>query len=117
MYLYILLAIVSSLFQITDNYCPDGLVYEESSNGFAKCSFPFSVDCEGRPELQPPKPTRYCPRQNGYFAHEDPTVSFFSKKSCLETTHVKEIELCSKYFLTFFKMFSEISFSLTKWSM
>ena len=41
---------------------------------------------------------------------------FFSKKSCLATTHVKEIELCSKYFLTFFKMFSEISFSLTKWS-
>ena len=40
----------------------------------------------------------------------------FFKKSCLATTHVKEIELCSKYFLTFFKMFSEISFSLTKWS-
>ena len=83
-----MLEIVSSLFQITDNYCPDGLVYEESSNGFAKCSFPFSVDCEGRPELQPPKPTRYCPRQNGYFAHEDPTVRFFFQKKVVWRQHM-----------------------------
>ena len=61
-------------FQIFDKYCPDGLVFDETSIQFAKCSFPFSVNCEGRPELQPAKPTKFCPRQNGYFAHEDPTV-------------------------------------------
>jgi len=60
--------------QIFDKYCPDGLVFDETSIQFAKCSFPFSVNCEGRPELQPAKPTKFCPRQNGYFAHEDPTV-------------------------------------------
>ena len=63
--------------QISDKLCPDGLVFDESSIQFAKCSFPFSVSCEGRPELQKPKPTPKCPRQNGYFQHEDPTVRRF----------------------------------------
>ena len=61
--------------QIFDKYCPDGLVFDEASTAFAKCSFPFSVDCKGRPELQPAQPTKLCPRQNGYFAHEDPSVN------------------------------------------
>ena len=60
--------------QIFDKYCPDGLVYDEASVQFAKCSFPFSVDCTGRPELQPAKPSGVCPHQHGYFAHEDPQV-------------------------------------------
>ena len=61
--------------QIFDKYCPDGLVFDEASTAFAKCSFPFSVDCKGRPDLQPAQPTKLCPRQNGYFAHEDPSVN------------------------------------------
>eukprot|EP00095_Tigriopus_kingsejongensis_P010966 maker-scaffold270_size230592-snap-gene-0.9 protein:Tk10966 transcript:maker-scaffold270_size230592-snap-gene-0.9-mRNA-1 annotation:"hypothetical protein L798_10755" len=60
--------------QITDHLCPDGLVFDESSTSFAKCSFPFSVECNGRNELQPAKPSRTCPRLNGYFGHEDPKV-------------------------------------------
>ena len=49
-------------------------MFDETSLQFAKCSFPFSVSCEGRPELQKAKPGVKCPRQNGYFVHEDPTV-------------------------------------------
>jgi len=60
--------------QIIDNTCEDGLVFEESSIGFAKCSFPFSVDCNGRPELQQARPSGVCPRRNGYFPHENPEV-------------------------------------------
>ena len=33
------------------------------------------MDCTDRPELQPAKPTKLCPRQNGYFAHENPEVN------------------------------------------
>ena len=61
--------------QIFDRYCPDGLVYDEASVQFAKCGFPFSVDCTDRPELQPAQATKLCPRQNGYFAHENPEVN------------------------------------------
>jgi len=60
--------------QISDKLCPDGLVFDESSIQFAKCSFPFSVDCSDRPELQKAKPTPFCPRRNGYFSHENPHV-------------------------------------------
>lgn len=62
--------------QIIDHYCPDGLVFDESSIQFAKCSFPFSVSCGDRPELQRAQPTDLCPRRNGYFPHKDPTVYF-----------------------------------------
>jgi len=60
--------------QISDKLCPDGLVFDEDSIQFAKCSFPFATDCDGRDELQRANPTQLCPRQNGYFVHEDPTV-------------------------------------------
>jgi len=60
--------------QISDKLCPDGLVFDESSTVYAKCSFPFSVNCTDRPELQPAKRSRLCPRLNGYFTHEDPEV-------------------------------------------
>ena len=52
-------------------------MFDEDSIQFAKCSFPFATDCEGRDELQRPKPTELCPRQNGYFVHEDPRVQIF----------------------------------------
>lgn len=66
--------------QIIDHLCEDGFVYDESSVNFAKCSYPFSVDCSGRTELQPPKGNKVCPRLNGYFAHEDPNVSLIKTK-------------------------------------
>lgn len=64
------------LFQILDKTCSDGLVFDEAGSiQFAKCGFPFSIDCTGRPELQKAKPTGpECPRQNGYFPHENPAV-------------------------------------------
>ena len=64
----------SKSFQILDKTCPDGLVFDESSIQFAKCSFPFSINCAGRQLLQTPQPTPLCPRQNGYFPHQDPNV-------------------------------------------
>ena len=33
------------------------------------------MDCTDRPELQPAQATKLCPRQNGYFAHENPEVN------------------------------------------
>ena len=63
------------IFQIIDQTCDDGLVFDESSIQFAKCSFPFSVDCTDRQLLQTPKSKNpRCPRLNGYFPHEDPKV-------------------------------------------
>jgi len=59
--------------EVSEKLCPDGLVFDESSHGFAKCGHPFSIDCEGRPELQPAQSSEFCPRLNGYFAHPDPT--------------------------------------------
>lgn len=48
--------------EVTEHLCPDGLVFDESSVAFAKCSFPFSVNCTGRPELQPAQPSSLeCP--------------------------------------------------------
>jgi len=61
--------------EVSEKLCPDGLVYDESSTAFAKCSFTFSVDCTGRNELQPPQSdTPFCPRKNGYYADPDPEV-------------------------------------------
>ena len=60
--------------QVTEHFCDDGLVFDESSTAFAKCSYPFSVDCSGRRELQRPQPSPGCPRKHGYFPHPDPKV-------------------------------------------
>jgi len=60
--------------KISDKLCPDGLVYDEASFQLAQCSLPFSVDCKNRTVLQKAQPSPHCPRKNGYFVHEDPTV-------------------------------------------
>ncbi|CAH1961597.1 unnamed protein product [Acanthoscelides obtectus] len=54
--------------------CPDGLVFDPLIRKRNKCDQPFNVDCGDRTELQPPQPKGVCPRLNGFFAHEDPTV-------------------------------------------
>jgi len=65
---------------LTSHLCPDGLVYDLTtsvasfqvgtgappSDG-SRCSYPFAIDCTGRPQLQPAQPRDNCPRQNGYF--------------------------------------------------
>ena len=57
-----------------EHMCKDGLVFDASNKKWAVCSFPFSIDCSGREELQEPKPSENCPRQNGYFPHPDPKI-------------------------------------------
>jgi len=60
---------------VTEKFCPDGLVFDETIRLKNKCDQPFNVDCEDRTELQPPRGTTdKCPRKNGFFAHPDPTV-------------------------------------------
>jgi hypothetical protein len=61
------------LFQVSEEFCPDGLVFDEASSSYAKCGFPFAVDCTGRDERQPANPTFGCPHQHGYFAVPDKT--------------------------------------------
>ncbi|CAG7824260.1 unnamed protein product [Allacma fusca] len=58
----------------TEKLCPDGLVFIDAGPKIEKCEFPFAVDCSGREELQPAKPSTNCPRKHGYFAHEDVTI-------------------------------------------
>ncbi|XP_014220361.1 protein obstructor-E-like [Trichogramma pretiosum] len=57
-----------------EKYCPDGLVFDPLNRKVNKCDHVFNVDCGERLELQPPQPTKKCPRRNGFFAHPDPSV-------------------------------------------
>ncbi|KAG8234151.1 hypothetical protein J437_LFUL014519 [Ladona fulva] len=60
--------------QVEERLCPDGMVFNDFSPVHEKCDLPFNIDCSKRPELQSPKPSKNCPRQNGYFAHDDRAV-------------------------------------------
>jgi len=60
--------------EVYEEFCPDGLVFDEASTSYAKCGFPFSIDCTGRDERQPAQPTPGCPHQHGYFSVPDETV-------------------------------------------
>ena len=60
--------------QVSEHFCPDGLVFDEASTAYAKCGFPFSVDCTGRDERQPAQPSPGCPHQHGYFPVPDERV-------------------------------------------
>lgn len=53
---------------VNEGLCDDGLVFNEYGNpSRLRCELPFGIDCSNRPNLQPPKPTGECPRQNGMF--------------------------------------------------
>ncbi|XP_034840994.1 protein obstructor-E-like [Maniola hyperantus] len=52
--------------------CPDGLVFADENPNKELCDIPSNVECGDRKELQEPKPSPGCPRQNGYFKHPDP---------------------------------------------
>ncbi|KAF7990003.1 hypothetical protein HCN44_008677 [Aphidius gifuensis] len=58
----------------TEKLCPDGLVFDPFNRKINKCDHVFNVDCAERLELQPPQPSKNCPRKNGFFPHPDPTV-------------------------------------------
>ena len=38
---------LTCLQQVSEHFCPDGLVFDETSTSYAKCGFPFSIDCTG----------------------------------------------------------------------
>ncbi|XP_055615024.1 protein obstructor-E-like [Toxorhynchites rutilus septentrionalis] len=57
----------------SEKLCPDGLVFSTRRKSHKKCDLPSNVDCSDRKELQPPKPSGVCLRQNGFFPHPDPT--------------------------------------------
>ena len=82
---------ITCLHQVSEHFCPDGLVFDETSTSYAKCGFPFSIDCTGgvndhdkflmqdfeftgREDLQPAQPSPGCPRQEGYFSYPDEKV-------------------------------------------
>lgn len=48
----------------TISLCPDGLAFSISKS---QCDYLTKVDCTSRPNLQQPKSTKLCPRENGYF--------------------------------------------------
>ncbi|XP_077296185.1 protein obstructor-E-like [Arctopsyche grandis] len=54
--------------------CPDGLVFSDKSSNHEHCDIPLNVECGDRTELQEPKPTKGCPRANGFYRHSDPEV-------------------------------------------
>ncbi|KAG5884574.1 hypothetical protein JTB14_015415 [Gonioctena quinquepunctata] len=72
----------------TSELCPDGLVFDPLIRKRNKCDQLFNVDCEDRIDLQPAQPKGVCPRQNGFFAHEDPAVcdKFYN---CIHGEHIE----------------------------
>jgi len=77
----------------TDKLCPDGLVFDYTLGPkVEQCNYPFLVDCPETKSLQPAQPAGIeCPRQNGYFEHENPSNCMdyyecvggqFVKRSC-----------------------------------
>jgi len=65
--------------QQTEKLCPDGLVFDHTLGPkVEQCNYPFIVECPAGSALQPAQSAGIqCPRQNGYFEHEDPS-------NCLE---------------------------------
>merc|ERR1712212_240456 len=59
---------------MTEKLCPDGLIFDTTPGPrVEQCNYPFLVECPEGNVLQAPQPAGIqCPRQNGYFEHEDP---------------------------------------------
>ncbi|CAL7942130.1 unnamed protein product [Xylocopa violacea] len=50
-----------------EKLCPEGLLFNPEARFNYPCGYPIDVDCDGRPNRQPPQPTDDCPHQYGYF--------------------------------------------------
>ncbi|KZC08861.1 Chondroitin proteoglycan-2, partial [Dufourea novaeangliae] len=50
-----------------EKLCPEGLLFNPEARFNYPCGYPIDVNCEGRPNRQPPQPTNDCPHQYGYF--------------------------------------------------
>ena len=104
-----------SLQQVSEHFCPDGLVFDETSTSYAKCGFPFSIDCtggaiehvdnnswcniylylSGREDLQPAQPSPGCPRQEGYFSYPDEKVR--KKEEGYFIFEISCLQVCNKF--------------------
>ncbi|KAF7283382.1 hypothetical protein GWI33_000715 [Rhynchophorus ferrugineus] len=71
-----------------EKLCPDGLVFDDSDPNHERCDIPANVECGDRTALQEAKPSKGCPRANGYYRHEDPEIcdKFFN---CVDGTPVE----------------------------
>lgn len=62
-----------------ESLCTDGLAFNEvSAPKFLRCDSLRDVDCSSRPELQPPQPTKNCPRRFGLYPHETDCTRFWN---------------------------------------
>ncbi|XP_008480568.1 protein obstructor-E-like [Diaphorina citri] len=59
---------------VEEKLCPDGLLFDDSNPAHERCDTNVNVECGERTELQEPKPTKGCPRANGFFRHYDEKV-------------------------------------------
>ncbi|XP_017761627.1 PREDICTED: chondroitin proteoglycan 2-like [Eufriesea mexicana] len=50
-----------------EKLCPEGLLFNPEVRFNFPCGYPIDVDCDGRPNRQPPQPSEDCPHQYGYF--------------------------------------------------
>ncbi|KAJ8920555.1 hypothetical protein NQ315_005424 [Exocentrus adspersus] len=62
---------VCSQGEYEEKLCPDGLVFDDRDPNHERCDIPANVDCGDRTALQEPKPSKGCPRANGYYRHPD----------------------------------------------
>merc|ERR1719378_1884104 len=60
----------------TIEYCPEGLLFDDSIPNHEKCVLPHNVDCGSREFVQEPSPDRdpKCEKANGVFNFPDETV-------------------------------------------
>ncbi|XP_043463860.1 protein obstructor-E-like [Leptopilina heterotoma] len=50
-----------------EKLCPEGLLFNPNVRFNYPCGYPIDVECLGRSNLQPARPTEDCPHQYGYF--------------------------------------------------
>ncbi|KAJ8927757.1 hypothetical protein NQ314_019761 [Rhamnusium bicolor] len=65
---------VCSQGEYEEKLCPDGLVFDDKDPNHERCDIPANIDCGDRTALQEPKPSKGCPRANGYYRHPNPTA-------------------------------------------
>merc|ERR1711874_586790 len=60
----------------TIEYCPEGLLFDDTIPNHEKCVLPHNVDCGSREFVQEPSPDRdeKCEKVNGVFNHPDESV-------------------------------------------
>merc|ERR1712115_127354 len=60
--------------------CPNGLVYAGDGRFglVGECDYPHNVNCQGRPEMNPPQSTEHCDWLYGIFGHETSCTRYWT---------------------------------------